>query len=179
MTDDRAGAFDLHLLRSAALPVTAVSAWTIDGGAQDDKPAPWPAIALLPADSPAPENSVACYRVDLVVGKPGPVGGLSLMALVGPIAGLSRTETFRHWSEHIPLAVAVHHKALSYRQFRVVRALTPDAPDAFGLAVLGFESHSALESGLFRNAHDPALIEADVAEFVGSVITMLGREEAC
>lgn len=116
------------------------------------------------------------YEANLVVGKPGPSGRIQLLALTERLEGQSREEAIRHWDEHMELAVKIHHKALSYRQYRFSRCLTPGAPDYTGLAVLSFASADELLTGLYRTEADVAVIEADVAEFVSRVVTFFCSE---
>jgi uncharacterized protein (TIGR02118 family) len=110
------------------------------------------------------------------VGKDGPAGAISILALIERPRGMSRAEAFRHWSEHIPLAVEIHHKALSYRQYRFVERLTEGARDYTGLAVLGFASAEDIRTGLFRTPEDRALIDSDVAEFTANFETLFATE---
>jgi hypothetical protein len=93
----------------------------------------------------------------------------------GPQAWHAR-EAFRHWDEHIPLAVQIHHKALSYRQYRFTERLTLDAPDYTGLAVLTFASPEAMRTGIYRSRADEKIIAEDVGEFIAQVETLFATE---
>jgi hypothetical protein len=116
------------------------------------------------------------YAAELVTAKPGPAGAIALLALITRPGGMAREEAFRHWDEHIPLAVQIHHKALSYRQYRFTERLTSEAPDYTGLAVLTFASPEAMRTGIYRTRADEKIIAEDVAEFIAQVETLFATE---
>lgn len=114
-----------------------------------------------------------------VVGKEGtgraPAGttpGLSQLSFIRTLDGMPRAEAERHWSEHIPLACAIHVGMERYVQDRLSNG---DAP-WFGMAHLHFPDEAALRDGLFRTPQDVEAISADVAEFVSGHATMLAIE---
>ncbi len=131
---------------------------------------------LLYHDTPAQTPGAHRYEATLVTGKEGPVGAILLLALIQRRDDMSFEESFRHWDEHIPLAVEIHHKAQRYRQFRFTRKLSSDGPDYLGLAVLDFASPEAMRTGSFRSEDDVAVIAADVEEFVKTTDVMFGSE---
>lgn len=144
----------------------------------DDQPPLYRAILLHEQPREPREAGSWRYRVELVTGKEGPAGAIQLLALIERRQGISQLEAFRHWDEHIPLAVEIHHKALRYRQFRFTEKLSPEAPDYVGFAVLDFASAQDLRTGLFRNEADVAVISEDVAEFIGRSDVLYGTERS-
>ncbi len=125
-----------------------------------------------------PEIADFSYEARLVTGKKGPVGSISLVALVKQAEGVSRQDAFRHWDEHIPLALEIHHKAVSYKQYRLLRSITQGAPDYFGLAILSFASPEDVLTGIYRSKEDEKIIADDVAEFISSAEVMFGTEQS-
>jgi len=105
----------------------------------------------------------------------GATPGLSQLSFTRPIEGMAREETLRHWSEHIPLACAIHVGMNRYVQDRLAPGADGAAP-WFGMAHLHFPDDATLRDGLFRTPEDIAAITADVAEFVGGYATMLATE---
>lgn len=106
---------------------------------------------------------------------PGATPGLSQLTFLTPLPGLSRAEFVRHWTEHIPLALAIHVGMNRYLQ----DYLAPGGEGAgpwYGMAHLHFPDAAALRDGLFRSPEDIATITADVAEFIGEFVTMLADE---
>lgn len=142
-----------------------------------------PLAAEIAADAAFGPPGVADVRTSQeVIGKPapaiapaGPVAGLSQISFIAALPGLDRAEVERHWSEHIPLANAIHVGMERYVQDRLSPAAAGHAP-WFGMAHLHFPDARALTEGLFRNDEDIATITADVAEFVAEHATMLARE---
>lgn len=132
---------------------------------------PYAGVAWSPGEGPAGARGVHCPAW-LTVAKPGPMGSIQLVALIERPAGVARGTAWRLWAEHVPLAVAVHHKALSYRQFRLGPPASPSAPDYTGMAVLSFASEEDLRTGLYRDAGDIGLIEADIGRFVARTTAM-------
>lgn len=119
---------------------------------------------------------------DEVVGKEGrgqaPAGatpGLSQLSFIHKIDAMPHAEAERHWSEHIPLASAIHVGMERYVQDRL-SAGAADAEPWFGMAHLHFPNEAALRDGLFRTPEDVETITADVAEFVSTYATMLAIE---
>jgi len=102
---------------------------------------------------------------------PGVTPGLSQLSFIEAIADLPRSEVERHWSEHIPLADAIHIGMNRYVQDRFSPAESANAR-WFGMAHLHFPDERALTEGLFRRPEDIALITTDVAEFVAEHATM-------
>ena len=142
----------------------------------NDQPPPYRAVLLHTRDDAARTPGAHRYRVQLVAGKEGPAGAIQLQALLERRDGQSLEEGFRHWGEHIPLAVEIHHKALRYRQFRFTEKLSDGAPDYLGFAVLDFASADDMRTGLFRDQADVAAIGEDVDEFVRRSDVMYGSE---
>ena len=91
--------------------------------------------------------------------------------------GVAPAELDRHWREHIPLALEIHHGSIRYVQNRVERPLTRDAPPFAGIALLRFPALSAIATGLFRSAADVQTITDDVAEFIASTQVMYAAPE--
>ena len=117
-----------------------------------------------------------------VIGKPAeriaPVGitpGISQLTFIEKLDGMARSEAERHWTEHIPLANAIHVGMNRYVQDR----LSPPADGAkpwFGMAHLHFPDEAAMRDGMFTTPEDVSVITADVGEFVQSYATMLAVE---
>lgn len=105
----------------------------------------------------------------------GATPGLSQLSFTQPIAGMAHEETLRHWSEHIPLARAIHVGMNRYVQDRLAPG-TDGTVLWFGMAHLHFPNKAALRDGLFRTPQDIEAITADVAEFVSGHATMLAVE---
>lgn len=169
----------LHQLPRDMAATGAAIAWTVDQPSPfGDEGSPFSCQAVLagPAGWASGAGPADRYTAEMVVGKDGSAGAISLMALIERPEGMSRAEAFRHWDEHIPLAVEVHYKALSYRQYRFVERLSKGGRDYTGLAVLGFASPEDLRTGLFRTPEDNAVIAADVAEFTTRFETLYGTE---
>ncbi|MBV1688919.1 EthD domain-containing protein [Novosphingobium sp. G106] len=137
---------------------------------------PYAAMLLHKGPSPCQMRGSHRYRVELVSGKAGPPGPLQLLALLQRREGMELSEAFRHWDEHIPLAIAIHYKVRRYRQFRFVDKLGVTGPDYLGLAVLDFAGPEEMRTGLFHNDDEAAIIAADVEEFVRHSDVMYGRE---
>lgn len=141
-----------------------------------------PVAALVAADAALAGAWLDIRISDEVVGKqgagappPGVTPGLSQLSFIEAIASLPRAEAERHWSEHIPLANAVHVGMERYVQDRLSPAREGSAP-WFGIAHLHFPDEAALRDGLFRSQEDIDLIVADVAEFVASHATITAIE---
>lgn len=131
---------------------------------------------------PAALGAVEVHASQEVIGKPGagpaPVGitpGLSQLSFIQAIDGMPRSETERHWDEHIPLACAIHVGMNRYVQDRLFPA-RGSASRWFGMAHLHFPDETALRDGLFRSPEDIRIITEDVAEFVSDHATMLAVE---
>ena len=137
---------------------------------------PYQAILMYREGPTDPTPGAHCYEAELVTGKEGLSGPLQMLALIQRREGMAITEAFRHWDEHIPLAVAIHHKALRYRQFRFINKLSTAAPDYLGLAVLDFAGPDEMRTGMFHDDAEAAIITADVDEFVGHSDVMVGRQ---
>lgn len=106
---------------------------------------------------------------------PGIVPGFSQLSFIRPLPGMSCADVERHWSEHIPLAVAIHVGMTRYVQDRFDEAGKTGA-GWFGMAHLHFPDADVLRNGLFRTPEDVAAITEDVAEFVADHATMLAIE---
>ncbi len=145
------------------------------GGAQA---ALFDGVLALPDGAGAPSGlgSAFSYEASEVIAKPGPQTGIGLLALLRPRSDLPRSEVHRHWHEHIALANVIHHKATSYRQFRFNRAISTDAPNYAGFAILHFPDAEALRTGLYRDERDMETIRADVAEFAIGADTLFVTE---
>jgi uncharacterized protein (TIGR02118 family) len=159
----------------------------------DPTPPVYDAIAEIWSDTPVadtiPADPVlaAGWTFDIrtsqeVVGKAesgpaltGVTPGLSQLSFIRAIDGMARTETARHWDEHIPLACAIHVGMNRYTQDRLSSGENGARP-WFGMAHLHFPDADALRDGLFRSPEDMAVIGADVAEFVSDHATMLAIE---
>lgn len=105
----------------------------------------------------------------------GAVAGVSLLAFCAAPAGQPRHETLRHWTEHVPLALAIHHGARRYIQ-NVVLAESGQVTGWFGIAEIQFQSRAGISHGLFRSEADVAIIADDVAEFVARSPTVYATE---
>lgn len=175
-------AVTIELLRQPPHDLAATGAiigWTMD------QPSPfgdeigellYPTILAGPEGWTSGSSRADRYAAEIVVGKSGPPGAISILALIERHDGMSRAEAFRHWDEHIPLAVEIHHKAVSYHQYRFVERLSDGARDYTGLAVLGFASPEDMLTGLFRTPEDQAVIAVDVNEFTARFKTLFGTE---
>lgn len=126
--------------------------------------------------------AVDLYFAEELVAKPaasppavGITPGISSLSFIKAKPALSRAEALRHWSEHAPLACAIHWGMTRYVQNRFQRR---DGATSgwFGMAHLHFPDAAASREGLFRTAEDRAAITADVAEFVDEYATMLAVE---
>lgn len=105
----------------------------------------------------------------------GVTAGVSLLAFCAPPPGQARHVTLRHWTEHVPLALAVHHGAERYVQ----NVVLPDAPAEapwFGIAQLHFPDREGIPGYLFRSEADVELITRDAADFVAASPTVLVGE---
>jgi hypothetical protein len=91
---------------------------------------------------------------------------INLMAVWDAKPGQAAAETRRHWLEHVPLALSIHHGATRYVQSWLAQPLTAAAPAHAGVATLRFPSMEAMATGLFRSAEDVATIDQDVSEFI-------------
>jgi uncharacterized protein (TIGR02118 family) len=112
-------------------------------------------------------RSVHIYQVEETIWKrPDQPDRINLVALWNSPPGQPTAETQRHWREHAPLALAIHHGATGYVQNWVAKPVSADAPRYAGIAMLRFPSLEAIRDGLFRTEEDKATIAADVAEFV-------------
>lgn len=168
----------VHLVAGEPAPADDIwnARWSIDSCADAQGAPPWSAVVAGNPRLPPPAGTVVSYRAHCVVGKAGPAGGVSLLALCTALPGLSRDAVFRHWAEHIPLAVLIHHGALNYRQYRFLERVSAAGPNLFGMACLGFVDAAAIAGGLFRSEADMPIIAADVAEFVQEATTLIARE---
>lgn len=81
----------------------------------------------------------------------------------------------RHWTEHVPLALDVHHGAQRYVQNHVRAQLGGDKAYR-GIAVLHFPVVETIPQDLFRSPDDVALIQEDVADFLVETDTFVARE---
>lgn len=97
-----------------------------------------------------------------------PPHGVILAALWTRRTDVSAEDAIRHWREHEPLALVVHHGADRYVQTWFDAPLTADAPPYTGFATLRFPTLAAIATGLFRSQEDVATIDADVAEFIAA-----------
>lgn len=96
--------------------------------------------------------------------------GVSLLAFCASPIGQTRCETLRHWTEHVRLAVTIHHGTERYIQ-NVICGESPNSP-WFGIAELHFPDAEGIATYLFRSEADVAIIQADVADFVVESPTM-------
>lgn len=101
--------------------------------------------------------------------------GFSQLSFIAARPELTPAEALRHWDEHIPLALEIHHGMNRYVQDRFLPA-EGTAQEWLGMAHLHFPDEESLCNGLFRTAADIAVIQADVAEFVGHYATVLAVE---
>ena len=71
-----------------------------------------------------------------------------------------------HWRDiHAPLAVEHHPGMEDYTQCELARAITPDARDYDGVAILQFDSIEDYQTRMFANAEGERIIGEDVARF--------------
>jgi hypothetical protein len=91
---------------------------------------------------------------------------INLMTVWDAKRDQNAAETRRHWREHVPLALSIHHGATRYVQCWLEKPLTRGAPAHAGVATLRFPSMEVMATGLFRSAEDVAIIDQDVAEFI-------------
>lgn len=167
-----------------------------------DRPSPWPeregteapydaivelwtpgahrAAPVLAEALAARAGAAHVYRAEEAIYNESPTGhnpaAVNLIAVWDVRPGLPRSEARRHWQEHVPLALAIHHGNTRYVQTWLAEALSHDAPPHAGIASLRFPSLEAITSGLFRSPDDVKVIEADVAEFVGASPVMYTTE---
>ena len=97
-----------------------------------------------------------------------PVGrtpGVVLLSLNIPLPGAPYQETLRHWREHRPLALEIHHGMNRYVQ-NIYPHEPARIPHYFGAAHLHFPDFEQLPMALFRSAEDVRRIDEDVREFV-------------
>lgn len=183
------------LIRNASWPSTALRISLLvatDNDTAADAPADlliqcWSELpaALPPGLAEALEPDCDVHRLDVEerVRKDvhgwhgrGAVPGVSLLAFCTSPAGQPRHETLRHWTEHVALALAVHHGAERYIQNVV---LPDDAAERpwFGIADLHFPDRDGIPGYLFRTEADVARITNDVADFIAMSPTILATEE--
>ena len=90
-----------------------------------------------------------------------------LLSAMRRLPALTREAFDAHWRDrHVPLARAHHPGMWEYRQNAVQEALSPDAPDFDGIAVLGFPSAEDCRSRLYDSPEGEAAIAADLARFL-------------
>jgi hypothetical protein len=101
---------------------------------------------------------------------------INLLAVWDAKPGQPAAETRRHWREHVPLALSIHHGATGYVQSWLEKPLTQGAPAHAGVATLRFPSMQIMASGLFRSPEDVATIDQDVSEFIETSHVMYTTE---
>jgi uncharacterized protein (TIGR02118 family) len=103
---------------------------------------------------------------------------LTMVALTRRRPELSRAEFAAHWTErHAPLARRHHVGLADYSQHVVVRALTADADEVDGIALLGFASRDDFDTRFSDSDAGKEAIRADVREFIaarGGDTTLVG-----
>ena len=104
--------------------------------------------------------------------------GVALVAFWVAKAELPDAEVLRHWREHAPLALEIHHGALRYVQAPICASNGSPKPYR-GIALLQFAAIETLPADLYREPGDIALIEADVAEFIQETDVMVARQYRC
>jgi hypothetical protein len=122
---------------------------------------------------------VHIYLADQAVQKSPAVDStpsINLMAVWDAKPGQAAAETRRHWLEHVPLALSIHHGVTRYVQSWLAQPLTVAAPAHAGVATLRFPSMEAMATGLFRSAEDVATIDQDVSEFIQASHVMYTTE---
>ncbi len=88
------------------------------------------------------------------------------LALRNP--AMTHEEFARYWGEqHAPLALKIHIGMWRYTRNVVTKALTPDAPDWDGMAILHFRSAYDLRERFYDSDEGRRAIAADVAKFSG------------
>ncbi|MDB6107516.1 MAG: hypothetical protein JWO52_7515 [Gammaproteobacteria bacterium] len=114
------------------------------------------------------------YQVDEFVEKnevadvTGLIPGVDILATLYPRREL-RGQTIRElWDAHVPLALKIHFGMNVYARDWVVRKLTEDSPDIFGIATLHFPSRDALKNQFFRSPADVDVHKADLDQFVAA-----------
>lgn len=125
------------------------------------------------------DAEVHVYLADQAVQKTSAVDltpSINLMAVWDAKRGQPTAETRRHWREHVPLAVSIHHGATRYVQSWLEKPLTQGAPAHAGVATLRFPSMEGMATGLFRSPEDVATIDQDVAEFIETSNVMYTTE---
>lgn len=105
----------------------------------------------------------------------GSVEGVSLLAFCTPRAGQLRHQILRHWTEHVALALPIHHGATRYVQ-NVILPGSSDGSPWFGIAELQFPDRERIPGYLFRSETDVATINEDVSDFVASSSTIFAEE---
>lgn len=105
--------------------------------------------------------------------------GVERISFIRAAPGLTRAEMARHWGEvHWPIA-RVHHPALwRYVQNVVVEPITPDAPEADGIAQLHFRSVADLRDRFYDSEAGQRVVADDVRQFLerGAGWRVLARE---
>ena len=92
--------------------------------------------------------------------------GIKVIYLVRRNELLNDREARVRWKDHATLA-KMHHAGISrYVQNGVIKALTPDAPVAHGIAELHFPTRDDLEERFYDSDQGRAAIEADVSTLV-------------
>jgi hypothetical protein len=124
------------------------------------------------------ENAGVChvYRAQELRLKESNGGGVNLVAVWDALPGLSREEAQRHWREHIPLAMDIHHGMTRYTHTWLEAPLSPDAPPHSGIAALQFPSPESVGTGLYRRPEDVKTIADHSAEFMAAHYVLCTRE---
>lgn len=123
--------------------------------------------------------AVHLYLADRVVQKAparDSTRAINLMAVWDAKRGQAAAETLRHWREHVPLALSIHHGATRYVQSWLEKPLTQGAPAHAGVATLQFHSMQAMATGLFRSPEDVGTIDQDVSDFIETSHVMYTSE---
>lgn len=101
--------------------------------------------------------------------------GVGMVALWTPRPGVPRKDVARHFAEHGPLALEIHHGSRRYVQNWIEEPDGLDPPFA-GMATHHFRSFEDVQGGMFRTEEDVAVIQADVSDFLEDVIVFYVTE---
>jgi hypothetical protein len=129
--------------------------------------------------------SVTTYQVAEWIEKdelraPGtPTPAVKLIAAWEGRADVARTETRRHWDEHVPLANRIHIGCVRYvRNWIEALAMSSAAyPPAYqGIAFQYFRTRDDLEQRSFDRPESVQVIQDDVGDFIAACDVMIATE---
>jgi uncharacterized protein (TIGR02118 family) len=157
----------------AAVPGGAANRWALPGLQQsslsvsDDDLAVWMLWLDRIPDTAWPDRSQV-YAVDERPqwSSDEPVG-VTRLSFVRRANGLTRQQFGEHWRDiHAPLAKRHHPSVIRYVQNVVIARLTPDSPEADGIAELSFASVDDMHARQYDSDAGREIIGADVRRFI-------------